>query len=156
MNIFILDDSPAIAARMLCDKHVVKMILESAQLLCTVYGVGAPYKPTHKNHPCTKWVRESQQNYDWLCAHAHEMCAEYERRYKKIHKSKAVISFCSVLSTLPNVGLTQFAQAMPDQYKNNSAVTAYRNYYIGEKSKFAVWKHCAQPNWWVNQNTNSA
>lgn len=151
MNIFVLDKDPRLAAIFLCDKHIVKMILESAQMLCTVYGDTAPYKPTHKSHPCTKWVQQSQQNYNWLCEHAHAMCAEYERRYKKTHKSQKVISFCSKLATLPDIGLTPFAQAMPEQYKHSDAVVAYRNYYQGEKSGFAVWKYSPSPSWWVNR-----
>lgn len=148
LNIFVLDTNPKLAAAMLCDKHIVKMVLESAQMLCTVYGDGAPYKPTHKNHPCTRWAQKSQQNFAWLCEHAHAMCAEYERRYKRTHKSQAVICFCSELSTLPSIGLTSFAQAMPDQYKDKDAVVAYRAYYKGEKSTLAVWKHSPQPSWW--------
>jgi hypothetical protein len=155
MNIFVVDKCPTTAAIMLCDKHIVKMILESAQMLCTAYGEGAPYKPAFKNHPCTKWVRQSQQNYNWLCQHAQAMCAEYERRYKRTHKSQAVISLCSKLATLPDIGLTPFAQAMPDQYKDANAVVAYRNYYKGEKSKIAVWKHCSPPSWWTHRDGSS-
>ena len=155
MNIFVLDEDPIQAATMCCDKHIVKMILESAQMLCTAYGEGAPYKQAFKNHPCTKWVQQSQQNFDWLCQHAQAMCAEYERRYKRTHKSQAVISFCSTLSTLPDIGLTPFAQAMPEQYKDVNAVVAYRNYYIGEKSKIAVWKHSTQPSWWSHRDGTS-
>ncbi len=155
MNIFVVDEDPQLAAIMLCDKHIVKMILESAQMLCTAYGEGAPYKQAFKNHPCTKWVRQSQQNFNWLCKHAQAMCAEYERRYKRTHKSQGVISFCSTLSTLPDIGLTPFAQAMPDQYKNTDAVVAYRNYYMGEKSKIAVWKHSPQPSWWTHRDGSS-
>ena len=65
MNIFMLHQEPQIAAQYHCDKHVVKMILESAQLLCTALneaGVPMPYRVTHKNHPCSIWVRESRAN----------------------------------------------------------------------------------------------
>jgi len=156
MNIFVVDEDPQVAAFMLCYKHCIKMILESAQMLCTAYGEGAPYKQAFKNHPCTKWVRESQQNFDWLWEHAMALCEEYSRRYEKTHKSQAVISFCSKLTTLPNIGLTPFAQAMPDQYKDANAVVAYRNYYIGEKSKIAVWKHSTPPYWWTHRDGPSS
>ena len=151
MNIFVLDTDAKLAAVMLCDKHIVKMVLESAQMLCTAYGEGAPYKSAYKNHPCTRWVQESQQNYNWLCTHAQAMATEYERRYKRTHKSEAVISFCSKLTTLPDIGLTPFAQAMPIEYKHSDAVVAYRSYYLGEKSKIAVWKYSPQPTWWIYQ-----
>ena len=75
MNIFVLDKNPIRAAKMACDKHVVKMILESAQMLCSVQPEGtAPYKRSFYNHPCTKWVRESDANYDWLIEHGLALC----------------------------------------------------------------------------------
>ncbi len=69
MNIFALDTDPVTCAQYHCDKHVIKMILESVQMLsttCSILGAEAPYKPTHANHPCTKWVRESWENFGWL------------------------------------------------------------------------------------------
>lgn len=69
MNIFALDQCPVKSAQLLNDKHVVKMCLESAQILCTVhrgFGLDAPYRPTHKRHPCMLWVAESHGNYIWL------------------------------------------------------------------------------------------
>ena len=156
MNIFVVDEDPEIAAQSLCDKHVVKMILESAQMLCTCMPLISTddkivlYKPAFKNHPCTVWARESQQNYSWLCAHAKALCSEYTRRYKKTHKSEAIIDFVIAnKSPLPDIGLTPFAQAMPDQYKDSNTVIAYRNYYLGEKKRLAVWKYSNPPTWWV-------
>ena len=153
MNIFVLHRNPVTAAQMQCDKHVVKMILESAQMLCTVVrvlGIEAPYKATHKNHPCTIWARSSQQNWDWLVEHALALCAEYTKRYGKIHKSQKHIEWCKSLAIrLPSFGLTPFAQAMPEQYKNPCVVKAYRAYYHGEKSHFATWK-TEPPKWWCS------
>ena len=154
MNIFILDTNPDTAAQMLCDKHVVKMILESAQMLCTVAhenGFDAPYRKTHPQHPCTLWTGQSKANWDWLMRHALAMCAEYTRRYGKIHKSRSVIDWClwqGIKIDFPEEGLTPFAQAMPTQYKGDCAVTAYRAYYHGEKAKFATWKSDT-PQWWT-------
>jgi hypothetical protein len=138
MNIFVVNNDPKIAARQLCDKHVVKMILESAQMLCSAFENGeAPYKRSYYNHPCTKWVRESQANYEWLLTHAYGLCEEYFLRYGKIHK----------LGLDQELGLTPFAQAMPDEYKNDDVVQAYRNYYNGEKAYFAKWKSQLVPDW---------
>ena len=152
MNIFILDQDPKIAATMLCDKHVVKMILETAQMLCTIsHGLGnaAPYRATHKNHPCTLWAAKSKENWDWLLEHGIEMSEEYTRRYGRVHKSLAVIQWCANIPNPPAASaLTPFAQAMPIQYKDDCAVTAYRNYYAGEKSGFAKWK-TSPPSWWL-------
>ena len=143
MNIFILDKNPRKAARMLCDQHVVKMILESAQMLCTACwesGIEAPYKSTHKNHPCTIWVRESLKNYDWLIKHANELCKEYTRRYNKTHKTQEIIEWCGGNKPkFKKKKLTPFAQAMPEKYKNTDAVQAYKDFYKNEKMGFARW-----------------
>ena len=153
MNIFAVDKDPKISAQQLCDKHVVKMILESAQMLCSAYPNGdAPYKRAFYNHPCTIWARESQENYEWLLTHAYAMCQEYTRRYGKVHKSIDAIEWCGknyIKLKLPQKGLTKFAQAMPEQYKNKCSITAYRSYYNGEKAGFATWKTRKSPEWFV-------
>tara|TARA_R110000765_G_scaffold355417_2_gene445598 strand:- start:641 stop:1114 length:474 start_codon:yes stop_codon:yes gene_type:complete len=156
MNIFILDADPKNAAMMLCDKHVVKMIVETAQMLCTVaYQLkhDVPYKPTHAKHPCTLWAGESLSNWNWLVDHGIEMCMEYTRRYNRTHKTQAVIEWCKTSNVGPktDIGLTSFKLAMPDQYKCNDPVKSYRDYYIGEKSRFAKWK-TEPPAWWPVEN----
>lgn len=153
MNIFILHKDPKEAARMQCDKHVVKMVLETAQLLCSVAhknGIKkAPYKPTHKNHPCTLWAGESRDNWNWLIEHGLALSEEYTKRYGKVHKSQAVIERCSKYKfSMPKAGLTAFAQAMPEQYRALCPVLAYRNYYKNEKREIAEWNHCEAPSWW--------
>ena len=153
MNIFVLDDCPKKSAEMACDKHVVKMILESAQMLCTVAndkGFESPYKPVHRKHPCTIWVSKSRSNWEWLIDHSVALCDEYTSRYRKTHKSRAVIEWAKSLNIdLPSTGLTNFAQAMPEKYKRRSAVEAYRLYYLGEKKRFAKWKFTKKPDWWL-------
>ena len=92
MNIFVLDYDPVKAALFQCDKHIVKMPLETAQLLCSAFkDVSTPYKKTHLNHPCAKWARKSKHNYEWLILHGLALCDEYQYRYKKTHQSKKVI-----------------------------------------------------------------
>ena len=153
MNIFFLDEDIKKCAEYHVDKHCVKMILESAQLLCGVHWVAggeAPYKLSHKNHPCSIWARESLSNYFLLCELGYELCKEYTYRYGKRHKSQDVIEWC--MTHRPNIidkGLTEQPKAMPEQYKTNSVVESYRNYYMGEKSGFAVWKNRDTPNWWI-------
>ena len=151
MNIFVLHHNPTIAAQMQCDKHVVKMILETAQMLCTIAhaeGFAAPYRATHRNHPCTLWAGQSKQNWDWLIDHGLGLCKEYTKRYGKRHQSRKHIEWCKQLPIpLPDIGLTPFAQAMPAKYKNPCVVTAYRAYYHGEKAGFAKWK-TEVPYWW--------
>ena len=152
MNIFILDSNPKTAATMLCDKHVVKMIVETAQMLCTAsskLGHDVPYKPTHKKHPCTLWAGESRSNWNWLIDHGIEMCNEYTRRYGRIHKTQTIIEWCksSKVGPVEDIGLTPFKLAMPEQYKCDDPVKSYRNYYICEKYRFAKWK-TSPPLWW--------
>ena len=153
MNIFVVDTDPEKAARQLCDKHVVKMVLETAQMLCTVARQNgfdnAPYKKAHPKHPCTLWAGKSAANWTWLIDHGLAMCEEYTQRYGRTHKSEAVIRWCRNLPIrFPAEQLTPFAQAMPEQYKNECTVTAYRAYYHGEKAGFATWKS-EVPKWWT-------
>ena len=96
MNIFRVDEDPVKSAQMLCDKHIVKMPLETAQMLCSVFyrydfGHIVMYKEAYKNHPCTRWAGDSKENYRWLVKHGLELCREYTRRYDKIHKCQDVM-----------------------------------------------------------------
>lgn len=153
MNIFVLDTDTKLAAQYHLSRHVVKMILESCQLMSTahhVLGSGGPLKITHKNHPCALWVRESAANYEWLYNLTVELCKEYTFRYNKIHKyeSDGVLQSLSKPPFLLARGpMTPFAQAMPDRYKHSDAVTAYRNYYLGEKSHMFQYKNRDMPDW---------
>ena len=153
MNIFFLDNDVKKCAQYHCDKHVVKMILETAQLLCGAHWATdsqyfIPYKMSHKNHPCSIWTRESLSNYILLCELGLELCEEYTYRYGKRHKSQDVIEWCLVHKpNIPDVGLTEPAKAMPDEYKTDSVVESYRNYYMGAKSDFAKWKNREKPFW---------
>lgn len=137
MNIFALHTDPVKAASVHTNKHVVKMVLETAQMLCACHEPGvAPYKRTHYNHPCTVWARTSTANYDWLCQFGLALAAEYTKRYGKRHKSQDVIEWCEerVPDSVPYGSQTPFAQAMPDKYKQeNNSVTAYNYYYTAEK-----------------------
>jgi hypothetical protein len=139
MNIFYLDKSPVKAAQVQYNKHVVKMILESAQMLCTAHHhynslINIPYKKAHYNHPSTIWTRECAANYSWLYEHMRALGDEYTKRYGKTHMS---IDKCKHLWALPdNIPHTEFTQppqCMPDEYKDKCSIKAYWNYYIGEK-----------------------
>lgn len=152
MNIFILDKDIETCARFHCDQHVVKMILESAQMLCTALnkkGFITPYKSTHVKHPCVLWAEESYENFNWLKHLAFALNAEYRYRFDKDtdHKSISAIHAISDIQ-FTNYGLTEFAQAMPDKYKiNGDAVKAYRQFYRGEKMGFAKWTKRSIPPW---------
>lgn len=153
MNIFVVDADPVVAARSLCDKHVVKMPSETAQMLCTVswgFNVQAPYRVSHLHHPCIRWVETSGANWEWLVRHGLALCAEYTRRYGRIHASEAVIRWAEVAGGKPHDGpLTPFVQAMPEKYQGPDAVRAYRAFYRGDKARFARWKPPSlAPEWW--------
>ena len=152
MNIFVLDKNIEKCARYHCDQHVVKMILESVQMLCTALNkkeIITPYKSTHQNHPCVLWVERSFDNFSWLRNLAFALNNEYRFRFEKEVDHKSI----SVLNELFNHdyekrGLTEFAQAMPEKYKVPSdPVRAYRQFYLGEKMAFAKWTRRSLPAW---------
>lgn len=153
MNIFILDLDPEKNAQYHVDKHVVKMITEHNQLLCTAHHVAGskytpPYKKTHANHPCAIWVRESLTNYIWLTELNWWLCKEYTYRYGKNHKGEEVNKWC--IDHHPNVtdiGQTMFKQAMPNECKRPGTVEAYRAYYNSHKRNLFAWKKREVPVW---------
>lgn len=157
MNIFVLHQSPKVAAVFHNNKHVIKMCLETAQLLCTVLsdrGINESwlYKPTHRNHPCTIWARQNPINYDWLCRLGIELCKEYTHRYGKRHKSQDIIELCQQYSEKSGTP-TNFALAMPDHCKiSNNPIECYREYYRVEKRNMADWSGKVnsrpKPNWY--------
>ena len=152
MNIFVVDENPILAAQDLCNKHNVKMVLESAQMLCSVFPNGeAFYRRTHYNHPCSKWVRQSKQNYEWLVKHGMALCKEYTKRYGRVHKSQEVIKWCENnyhTIDFPSQSLTPFVQAMPEKYRGENTVEAYRDYYRSDKKDIAIWPPNGSPSWW--------
>mgnify|MGYP001253675931 FL=1 len=159
MNIFYLDSRPNVAAKEHCDKHVVKMILESAQMLCTAHREldgDVPdvfYKSAHKNHPSTIWARSKAGNYRWLYDLFVSLCDEYTYRYGKIHLSdkKFRKSLLNHPVNIPFGEYEQPPQCMPDEYKCDDSVVAYRNYYMGEKYGFAKWSKRDPPDWWMTK-----
>jgi hypothetical protein len=154
MNIFVLDTSTRQAAKMHCDKHVVKMPLETAQLLCTAHQIldgynGILYKATHIHHPCSVWVRESQANYIWLYMLFRDLAKEYTHRYGKQHLSWTKLEKLLQVppKNIPQVEQTPFAQAMPDDCKCDDPVDAYRAYYNTHKQHLHNWSKRPAPEW---------
>ncbi len=177
MNIFVLDRDPEKCAQYHCDKHVVKMILETAQIVCTASSLileeeigkndkdafllsgvkdTIPYKPTHKNHPSVIWARKSSGNFLWLLDLGFKLSEEYTKRYSKNHKSTEVLRKISSMfdqyltELIPQSSLLSFEMTMPDEYKGEDPIEAYRVYYAGEKSEIAKWnKSTKEPNWFT-------
>ncbi len=166
MNIFYLSDCPVESAQSQCDKHVVKMILESAQMLCTAHHVCPTnaerpekfYKATHKNHPSTIWVRENTSNYEWMTKHALSLCKEYTYRYGKTHASQPVVEWCARnVPAIPSRLRSKMPQCMPDEFKQDCSVQAYRSFYnINKRNSFkCVWTNREEPRWWKNFSKKS-
>jgi hypothetical protein len=175
MNIFILSENIDKCAEYHVDKHIVKMPLESAQMLCTTHWIQKyigytprainkeereilkeakkteprpiPYLPTMENHPCTIWARQSLDNYEWLYCLSLALNDEYGYRYGKSHKSVDEVILKLPEINLPRIGLTPFAQAMPDYCKMDNAVDAYRKYYHDEKDHIWGWRDRDMPGW---------
>ena len=160
MNIFYLDKDPSKAAQQHCDKHVVKMILESAQMLCTAHRQidGDTYADTHSlyknamiNHPSTKWVRSGNMNYRYLYDLFVSLCDEYTFRYGKTHKTDSKLRV-PLAKTPTNIPLGEFIdppQCMPDNCKQDSTIDAYKLYYVEEKKDFAKWTKRPTPMWFI-------
>lgn len=156
MNIFAVDADPVQAARALHDRHVVKMVLETAQMLCTVghdLGLTPPYKPAHRHHPCTRWAAQSRENAEWLVVHGQALCDEYTRRFRREHASQRVIWEVgpALLGLLPALGRTPFAQVMPEDCRGDDPVEAYRTLYRRHKLQGNRYTNSTPPAWVADQ-----
>ena len=164
MNIFYLDSDPVSCASMHCDKHVVKMMLEYAQLMSTAHhfldsGTSLYrqlsdhlYKPTHANHPCSLWVRGSIQHYDWLYRMWCALSDEYTKRYDKVHASWNRLHdvLAGAPKRIPKRGWVEPPMCMPLEFiEAKNTIAAYREYYMKKKSKFARWKYSPAPKWFL-------
>ena len=183
MNIFLLDENLELCAQYHCDKHVVKMIIEYAQLLSTSHRIldssnkyselsknnriverfalddeslnFSLYKASHVMHPCGVWIRECAGNYNYLYKLFVYLHEEFVYRYSKIHSTFAKLG--EILKTLPQkidqnieVNYSSIPLCMPDEYKTDSYVQSYRNFYIYGKSKAfnVTWKNREIPKWY--------
>jgi len=167
MNIFFLHRSPRKAARYAADKHVVKMLLETCQLLYTCHhatgstvvqnapfkkGTTTPgYKKLNPNHPCGKWLRQSSIHYLWLSSYGIALLAEYNHRYTPTtdHACAEHIRWLHFNPPpfLTHTGWHTPALAMPDIYKSANPVASYRRYYLGEKQHILKWTKRHVPHW---------
>lgn len=162
MNIFVLHRNPIVAARYHCDKHLIKMISETSQMICnTIRHTGIDceiplMRKSHDNHPCSVWMRQCFGNLEWSYCLLAALLKEYDHRYGKPDKfvrARQICEWCYdnqylLMHFLPTGPRTPFVQAMPDQYKRPDPVDAYRAYYLGEKARFAKWTNRQEPNWW--------
>lgn len=171
MNLFILSLNFQECAECMFDKHVSKILLEAVQMLCTAIQIVDPeneitskiklYKIAHKNHPVTIWMRNSLDNYLWTLNLVDAMHEEWKFRYnhppEKMHKSYVVAKYLREYAPsaykFPSSGLTQFALAMPVEYKRDDPIESYRIYYQSpDKQKIASWKNREKPSWYKTIN----
>lgn len=158
MNIFVLDLYQKRCAEYHTNVHVNKMLIESVQILstvCRINGINEGYKITHKNHPCTKWALQSFSNWDWLRGLVFHLNNEWQYRFNhsRNHKSFEAMLKLPVKvmqEKMCNGGLTPFVLAMPEEYKCNDAIKAYRAYYNGGKKHLFNWGKRGVP-YWIKQ-----
>jgi hypothetical protein len=142
MNIFITSNCPIESAKFLDDKRSNKMLLESAQLLCSAineHGGKAPYRTTHRNHPSSVWCRATRDNWDWLFQHYVALCDEYTRRSGKVHKSSLMQEeLLSQRHFIPEGDLTPFANCARNlskgvDFTHEKDVTIAYQLYLSER-----------------------
>ena len=149
---FLLDLDPDKNAQYHVDKHM-KLILEAMQMICTTFhlqGIKAPYAQSHYNHPCTIFTRTSKENFQFVIDYVFALSKENIVRYDKVHASSLLLKWVETnrhLLSFPKTGLTDFALAMPDQYKTSDPVTSYRQYYLSEKKHLFKWTNRDTPDW---------
>ena len=176
MNIFYLDPDPKICAQYHCDKHVVKMIIEYAQLMSTAHRMldgieyvdnssgrrikrwklndqreNIVYKASHINHPSAVWTRSSVATYSWLYCLWVNCLNEYTHRYQKEHAcEKLRFALVNFPTNMKNDTWSEPPQAMPEECKMPSSIAAYRQYYVMKKNGFARWTNRSIPEWYTN------
>lgn len=175
MNIFVVHDDPITAAQMLCDKHVGKMAVESVQQLVSaarrhnvdetllpLSSKGVPHRGGYHRHPCTVWAGDSRENFKWLLAHGRALCTEFTFRFGKRHACEDQINVLDELASfIPAGHLTNFALCVGPAFQAtvgtthacaSIAVPVYRDFYVADKQKFAVWdRGRAAPDWWTKR-----
>jgi len=153
MNVFYLDPDPKTCAEYHADKHVVKMVVEYAQLMSTAHrlldGNDSVYRPTHPNHPSAIWIRSTKANYEWLFSLWTSLLDEYTYRYGRRHLCEKM--YTQLFYPPRNIAegpLTQPPPAMPDIYKvEGDSIKSYHSYYIGAKSRMLSWRGRPTPHW---------
>lgn len=151
MNIFVVSEIPTNCAKFLDDKRVIKMILETTQMLNTslVVNHGADlsigYKSTHANHPCTLWVGSNRERFIWTVTLLQALCHEYSVRYNKVHKCEQYISyFLSVASNFKTGELLPFVNCTTDFKHIENTFEAYKmqlNKKWSEDKRQPTWKN---------------
>ena len=161
MNIFGIDTDTTSCATYHTDRHIVKMPLETAQMVSFVYyhkdlwdgevpNLLMNFSAGHDKHPCSLWLRENLVNFLWTCEFGIKLIEEYRFRYDSQKHERCKMIFEWSLDNLPNLPVaefTPFAKAMPEEYKVDCSVESYRNYYRMGKSELHKWTKRNKPEW---------
>lgn len=161
MNIFVIDQNQYLCATYHTDTHVVKMPVETAQMLSFAYyhpelwkgeipDILMKFSKSHDNHPCSLWIRESLENFIWTCNLGIQLVKEFRYRFNPIKHQRCLDIFEWCLRNPPNLPskcLTPFALAMPDNFKVESDIESYRNLYRYGKSDLHKWTKREKPQW---------
>lgn len=162
MNIFILSLNMSECVHWYPDKHIVKMPIEATQMLCNVFHYTGEieyydvltreeiYYPTHMNHPCSVWTRTSLSNWLWLRKLVCYMGNEYRYRYGRMHRSVEVAMNLPI-PKIPDLGLTEFAKAVPEEFKHLEVCEAYREYFKKYKGHLKKYTKRPIPEWWQDK-----
>ena len=168
MQIFYVHSDPQIAAESLCDKHCNKQIIESAQMLANAYASeelklapktkkGEYRKYSYLHHPCSKWVLQSLENWQWLLTHGLALVKEKYLRTKKLHYTSVFLEWCDDNTpNLPSIGMTSPSMAIPEHLQNPNIMESYREYYKKDKLKNieCVWTLRQPPDWILDDTQN--
>ena len=163
MNRFLINYSPELCARDMCDKHVVKMPLEEAQMLCTTVRLHAPeyaeeaglYRAVHQKHPCTIWAGQTRANYLYSLDMFREMCREYTHRYGKVHASwRLYDALVDAAQYVPDGNITPHPECFSEHTDLKSGrpwpIQSYRKFYMTKQKRFKmVWTKRDMPEWFV-------
>ena len=165
MNIFVLDENPVKSAQAMDCVRVPKMVTESAQMMASAlrrWGAtdeqmpltksGSPYKGGYHHHPCTIFAGDTRANFKWLAHHAEALLDEYYHRFGKVHAChNPIYQMSSMSKMIPEGDPMPFAQAMPDEFKHEDAVQAYRAYYHSKihSAGGVHYRHTSPPDWWM-------
>lgn len=164
MNIFWTDPDPITAAISLPDCHVVKMPVESVQMLvsaCIRHGqqpavttaAGTIHRGGYAAHPCTIWTGGSRENALWLWQHAMALCLEFRHRYGHDHACRQQLrQVWPSLGLMPSIGLTPPALAMPVELQGTDPVESYRawiRFKVGTAPQTFVWRRGRSAPHWI-------
>ena len=159
MNIFKISESPIIAAKSLCNAHVIKMPSETVTLLNNAFGRlnDKGKQKAYHMHPASVWTRKTRENFNWTIQHGLALCEEYSRRYKRRHASQDAIEFAQQKGKdliFQESGLTEFVRCFSEfkielDATEPDTLMAYRKFYILDKEPFAKWPSIKEiPEWW--------